>query len=64
MVKNDICLGGVRKQNALFSKNVPQKNAAMPPMTGIGPAINAFDSKKVNINYSSQMMDLRDLFCL
>ena len=30
MVKNDICLGGVRKQNAFFSKNVPQKTYPCP----------------------------------
>ena len=25
MVENDICLGGVSKQNALFSENMPYK---------------------------------------
>ena len=30
MVKNDICLGGVSKQNALFSKNVRQKTHPCP----------------------------------
>ena len=39
MVKNDICLGGASKQNALFSENVPPKNAPIPPMSRIGPAI-------------------------
>ena len=37
MVKNDICLGGASKQNAFFSKNVPQKIAPMPLMSRIGP---------------------------
>ena len=26
MVKNDMCLGGASKQNALFSENMPQKS--------------------------------------
>ena len=34
MVKNDICLGGASKQNALFEKLCPE---TMPPMSRIGP---------------------------
>ena len=37
IVKNNICLGGASKQNALFSENVPPKNAPLPPMPRIGP---------------------------
>ena len=40
MVKNDICLGGASKQNALFSKKGAQKNAPMPSLSRIGPACN------------------------
>ena len=37
MVKNDICLGDPKKQNALFfSENVTKKSAPMPPMSIIG----------------------------
>ena len=36
-VKNVNCLEGASKQNAIFSKNVPQKNAPMPQMSKIGP---------------------------
>ena len=37
IVKNNICLGGASKQNALFSENVLPKNAPMPSMSRIGP---------------------------
>ena len=37
MVKNDICLGGARKQNAPFLKKFAPKNASMPLMSRIGP---------------------------
>ena len=39
MVKNDICLGGESKQNALFSENMLQKNALIPPMSRIGSGL-------------------------
>ena len=39
IVENDICLGGTSKQMPFFprKKNVPPKNAPMPPMFRIGP---------------------------
>ena len=33
MVKNDICLGDPKKQNAFFSESVTKKCAPMPPMS-------------------------------
>ena len=36
MVKNEFCLGGASKQNALFSESVPQKIAPMLPMSRMG----------------------------
>ena len=36
MVKNGNCLESRSKQNALFSENVPLKNAPMPPMSRTG----------------------------
>ena len=43
MVKNDFCLVGASKQNALFSENMPQKNAPMRPMSRTDPGMT-FDS--------------------
>ena len=43
MVKNDFCLVGASKQNALFSEIVPQKNTPMPPMSRADPGMS-FDS--------------------
>ena len=37
IVESDVCLGGASKQMLFFQKNVPPKNAPMPPMSGIGP---------------------------
>ena len=37
MVKNDICLGVQANKLPYCSKNVPQKNAPMPPKSGIDP---------------------------
>ena len=37
IVKNDFCLRGESKQNALFSENVPSKIAPISPMSRIGP---------------------------
>ena len=39
MVKNDIWLGIASKQNACFMKIFAPKNAPMPLMSRIGPAI-------------------------
>ena len=36
MVKNDICVGGARKQMLFFSENVSQKNGPMAAMPWIG----------------------------
>ena len=40
MVKNDICLGGASKQNAVFFRKCALKSAPMPPMSRIGPDRN------------------------
>ena len=37
-VESDIYVKGASKQMPLLPKNVSQKNAAMPPMSRIGPA--------------------------
>ena len=39
MVKNDVCIRGAGKQNALFSKDMTQ-NAPIPAMSRIYPALN------------------------
>ena len=39
IVKNNICLGGGRKQNALFFENCARKDVPMPQMSVIGPAL-------------------------
>ena len=41
-VESDICVKGASKQMPLLLKNVSQKNAAMPPMSRIGPAWRLF----------------------
>ena len=37
MLKNNICLGGAGKQNALVSESAPPKNAPMSSISRIGP---------------------------
>ena len=39
MLKNGICLGGASKQNAFFPEKCAPKNAPMPSLSRIGPAI-------------------------
>lgn len=35
--KEDICLDGASKENALYSIRYASKNASMPPVSRIGP---------------------------
>ena len=43
MVKSDIWLGGVSKQNAPFMKSFAPKNSHMPLTSRIGPAFLSCD---------------------
>ena len=39
MIRNGICLGVANKQSALFSEKCAPKNAPMPSLSRIGPAL-------------------------